>query len=132
LATAISGAARLFIIEFGNVLECVVAYLACLRAGHPVILVEPGSTERDNRTSLTYGAASIFHLVDGAWRFDELDSALPGSPHPELCVLLSTSGTTGSPKLVRLSRANIQANAASITAYLHITPADRAITSLPL
>lgn len=132
LAAAISGAARLFIIEFGNVLDCVVAYLACLRAGHPVILAEPGSTERDNRTSVTYGAASIFHLVDGTWRFDELDSALPGSPHPELCVLLSTSGTTGSPKLVRLSRANIQSNAASIAAYLRITPADRAMTSLPL
>lgn len=132
LAADIGGPARLVIIEFGNVLECVVAYLACLRAEHPVILVEPGSTARDNRTSITYGAASIFHLVDGAWRFDELDSALPVNPHPELCVLLSTSGTTGSPKLVRLSRANIQSNAASIAAYLQMTPADRAITSLPL
>jgi acyl-CoA synthetase (AMP-forming)/AMP-acid ligase II len=134
-ALDIGGAARLVIIEFGNVVECVVAYLACLRAGHPVILVEPGPTARDNRICVTYGAASIFHLADGAWRFDALnalDSALPGSPHPELCVLLSTSGTTGSPKLVRLSRANIQSNAASIAAYLRITPADRAITSLPL
>jgi acyl-CoA synthetase (AMP-forming)/AMP-acid ligase II/acyl carrier protein len=132
LAAGIAGAARLTIVEFGNVLECVVAYLACLRAGHPVILVEPGSTERDNRTSVTYGATSIFHLVDGTWRFDALDAAPPGSVHPDLCVLLSTSGTTGSPKLVRLSRANIQANAESIAAYLHITPDDRAITSLPL
>jgi lysophospholipase L1-like esterase/acyl carrier protein len=132
LAAQIGGAARLFIIEFDNVLECVVAYLACLRAGHPVILVEPGSTERDKRTSATYGAAAIFHLADGAWRFDMLDAARPVSPHPELCVLLSTSGTTGSPKLVRLSRANIQANAESIAAYLHMRPADRAMTSLPL
>ena len=132
LAAVIGGEARLIIVEFANVLECVVAYLACLRAGHPVILVEPGSTERDKRTSATYGAASIFHYANGAWRFDALDSARPGSLHPELCVLLSTSGTTGSPKLVRLSRANIQANAESIAAYLDITPADRAITSLPL
>jgi len=132
LAGAIGGAARLTIVEFGNVLECVVAYLACLQAGHPVILVEPGSTKRDNRTSATYGAAAIFHLADGAWRFDTLESKRPASLHPELCILLSTSGTTGSPKLVRLSCANIQANAASIAAYLHITPADRAMTSLPL
>jgi acyl-CoA synthetase (AMP-forming)/AMP-acid ligase II/lysophospholipase L1-like esterase/acyl carrier protein len=132
LAAAISGQPRLFIIEFANVLDCVVAYLACLRAGHPVILVEPGSTERDPRTSVTYGAASIFHLADGGWRFDALASARPVTPHPELCVLLSTSGTTGSPKLVRLSRTNIEANAESIVAYLGITPADRAITSLPL
>ena len=50
---------------------------------------------------------------------------------PALAVLLSTSGTTGSPKLVRLSAANIDANAASIADYLAITPDDRAITSLP-
>jgi acyl-CoA synthetase (AMP-forming)/AMP-acid ligase II/lysophospholipase L1-like esterase/acyl carrier protein len=131
LAAAIAGPARLFIVEFANVLDCVIAYLACLRAGHPVVLVEPGSTERDERTSVTYGASSIFHLADGAWRFDALALARPGTPHPELCVLLSTSGTTGSPKLVRLSRTNIQANAESIAAYLDITPADRAITSLP-
>lgn len=132
VAATIGGAARLFIIEFDNVLACLVAYLACLRAGHPVILTEPGSTERDSRTSITYGAASIFWLKNGAWRFDALESARPASLHPQLCVLLSTSGTTGSPKLVRLSRTNIQANAESIAAYLHLTPADRAITSLPL
>jgi acyl-CoA synthetase (AMP-forming)/AMP-acid ligase II/lysophospholipase L1-like esterase/acyl carrier protein len=132
LAAGMHGAARLTIVECDNVLECVLAYLACLRAGHPVILVEPGSTERDSRTRITYGAAAIFHRVDGTWRFDALDVAHPGSLHPELCVLLSTSGTTGSPKLVRLSGANIQANAASIADYLQITPADRAMTSLPL
>jgi acyl-CoA synthetase (AMP-forming)/AMP-acid ligase II/lysophospholipase L1-like esterase/acyl carrier protein len=131
LAATIGGPARLFIVEFANVLECLIAYLACLRAGHPVVLAEPGSTERDNRTSVTFGASSIFHLADGAWRFDALASARPGTPHPELCVLLSTSGTTGSPKLVRLSRTNIQANAESIVSYLDITPADRAMTSLP-
>ena len=32
--------------------------------------------------------------------------------HPELSLLLSTSGSTGSPKLVRLSAANLAANAA--------------------
>ena len=132
LAATLGGEARLVIIEFDNVLACVLAYLACLRAGHPVILAEPGSTERDPRTSATYGATSIFHQADGAWRFDVIDGARPGTLHPELCVLLSTSGTTGSPKLVRLSGANLQANAESIAAYLHITPDERAITSLPL
>ncbi len=47
-------------------------------------------------------------------------------------MLLSTSGSTGSPKLVRLSRANIEANARSIAAYLDLRPTDRAMTSLPL
>jgi long-chain acyl-CoA synthetase len=51
---------------------------------------------------------------------------------PDLQVLLSTSGTTGSRKFVRLSGANIHANAASIASYLALAPSERPITSLPL
>jgi acyl-CoA synthetase (AMP-forming)/AMP-acid ligase II/lysophospholipase L1-like esterase/acyl carrier protein len=132
LAATLAGPARLIIVEFANVPECVIAYLACLREGHPVVLVEPGSTERDNRTSDTYGASSIFRYGEGEWRFETLAPSHSVAPHAELCILLSTSGTTGSPKLVRLSRANIHANAASIASYLGITPSDSAITTLPL
>lgn len=53
------------------------------------------------------------------------------SLHPELQLLLSTSGTTGNPKLIRLTSANILANATSICKYLDITHHDRAISSLP-
>ncbi len=52
--------------------------------------------------------------------------------HPDLGLLLSTSGTTGSPKLVRLSYKNIQANAESIVKYLEIANDEKAITTLPL
>ncbi|MCR5251735.1 MAG: AMP-binding protein [Lachnospiraceae bacterium] len=51
---------------------------------------------------------------------------------PSLALLISTSGSTGSPKLVRLSYKNILANTASIIEYLHINERERAITSLPL
>ncbi|WP_165046220.1 AMP-binding protein [Adlercreutzia sp. ZJ138] len=56
-----------------------------------------------------------------------------GSPTlgEDLGLLLSTSGSTGSPKLVRQSRANVLANAESIVEYLDIKPGDRAITTLP-
>lgn len=131
LAATLSGPAHLVIVEFANVIECVVAYLACLRARYPVVLVEPGSTALDERTSVAYGASTVFRW-DGEWRFADLPSARPVALHPDLCILLSTSGTTGSPKLVRLSRRNIEANAASIASYLGIGAADRAITSLPL
>jgi long-chain acyl-CoA synthetase len=47
-------------------------------------------------------------------------------------VLLSTSGTTGSPRLVRLARRNLEANAASIAEYLEIDAGERAIASLPI
>ena len=52
--------------------------------------------------------------------------------HPKLRLLLSTSGSTGSPKAVRLSRKNVLSNALSIASYLNISSEDRAITSMPL
>ena len=49
-----------------------------------------------------------------------------------LALLLTTSGSTGSPKLVRQSYKNIQSNAESIARYLDIREDDVAITTLPL
>lgn len=49
-----------------------------------------------------------------------------------LALLLTTSGSTGSPKLVRLSKENLIDNAKSIVRYLSINKEDRAITSLPM
>jgi acyl-CoA synthetase (AMP-forming)/AMP-acid ligase II len=45
--------------------------------------------------------------------------------------MLATSGTTGSSKYVRLSAANVDANARSIASYIGLTPAERPVTSLP-
>ena len=52
--------------------------------------------------------------------------------HQDLKLLLSSSGTTGSPKMIRLSTKNLQANASSIADYLKLKESDKAITSLPL
>ena len=52
--------------------------------------------------------------------------------HEDLSLLLTTSGSTGSPKLVRLSFSNILSNAKSIAQYLKITDLERPITSLPM
>ena len=50
----------------------------------------------------------------------------------KLALLLTTSGSMGSPKFVRLSYENILNNTESIIDYLKITSAERAITSLPM
>lgn len=52
--------------------------------------------------------------------------------HPDVLLCLTTSGTTGSPKLVKLTEKNLQSNAESIAEYLKITEKERAITSLPM
>lgn len=52
--------------------------------------------------------------------------------HPNLALLMTTSGSTGSPKLVRQSHVNVFTNAAAIVDYLEIGEFDRAITTLPM
>lgn len=51
--------------------------------------------------------------------------------NPELALCLTTSGSTGSPKFVRLSATNVLANAESIAEYLEIDENERPITTLP-
>lgn len=52
--------------------------------------------------------------------------------YDNLALLMTTSGSTGSPKLVRLSYDNIRSNTESIVSYLNIDAGERAITSLPM
>ena len=52
--------------------------------------------------------------------------------HDDLALLLTTSGSTGSPKLVRQSYRNIEANTSSIVQYLGLTESERTITTLPM
>lgn len=59
-------------------------------------------------------------------------SDLPVSLFEDLALLLTTSGSTGSPKLVRLSYDNVWSNAESIAEYLDITSEERPVTSLPM
>ncbi len=52
--------------------------------------------------------------------------------YEHLALLLTTSGSTGSPKFVRLSYENIFENAESIAKYLDIHENDKPITTLPM
>ena len=50
----------------------------------------------------------------------------------QLALLLTTSGSTGSPKLVRQSYTNIQSNAEAIVEYLELDETERPVTTLPM
>lgn len=52
--------------------------------------------------------------------------------HPDVVLLLTTSGSTGSPKLVKLTERNLRSNAESIAEYLKIDENERPITTLPM
>jgi acyl-coenzyme A synthetase/AMP-(fatty) acid ligase len=122
---------KLIVVESLNELPPLIAYLGALRGRHPVILVEDGATAKDARIVETFRPYGIFRRQDGNWQLelDRQDSKLP--LHADLAVLLSTSGSSGSAKLVRLSRENIGTNADAIVEYLELHAGERAITSLP-
>lgn len=52
--------------------------------------------------------------------------------YDELALLLTTSGSTGSPKFVRQSYLNVLDNAKSIVQYLELDESERPITTLPM
>ena len=128
-----------------NSYECLVAYVAALKAGAAVILSD-GALPTSFRTSLLeiYRPDWIFssqhetalagyrQIPSGPSGLFERETAEGGDINPDLALLLSTSGSTGSPKLVRLTYKNIAANAESILQCLEITHRERAITTLPM
>lgn len=65
------------------------------------------------------------------WKLFYFNTTAPAM-RDDLALLLTTSGSTGSPKFVRQTYRNIQSNTESIVQYLAITPDDRAITTLPM
>lgn len=60
--------------------------------------------------------------------FSEKDKAI----NPNLLLCLTTSGSTASPKFVRLSEKNLRSNAESIAKYLQIDEKERPVMSLPM
>ena len=101
------------VLECSNDAESLARYLALLRRGCPVILIGK-SLDEDAK-------ASLRDTYEGEYAVNS-----------ELGLLLSTSGSTGDRKLVRLSYDNIQANCDSIVEYLGITADERPITTLPM
>ena len=115
--------------------QTIVSLLAALAGGHPVMLVDAGegAAERLRESILsTYDPDVIVDSRDGEAVVEHRRDASAHELHPDLALLLSTSGSTGSPKLVRLSRRNVISNARAIAEYLQLAPSDRGTTTLPL
>ena len=74
--------------------------------------------------------AFIYELKD--YSLVKLKHGVVAELNDDLALLLTTSGSTGSPKLVRLSYNSILANAESIAEYLSIDSKERPVTTLPM
>ncbi|MEN8652479.1 AMP-binding protein [Streptomyces sp. 21So2-11] len=123
---------RLVLLVAAHTVDALVVHLAALTAGHPVLLVPGDHPEAVRALTDAYDPDVVAHTVGGTWVLEERRAVSAHTLHPDLALLLSTSGSTGSPKLVRLSHDNLQANAESIAEYLSIRDTDRAATTLPM
>lgn len=123
---------RLVLLAAGNHLESLVTYLAALAAGHPLLLAPGDHPRQVDRLIAAHDPDVVASGTADRWQLDERRPGSAHTPHPDLALLTTTSGSTGSPKLVRLSHANLRSNAASIARSLRLSPEDRAITSLPM
>ncbi|MCB0963974.1 MAG: AMP-binding protein, partial [Acidimicrobiales bacterium] len=121
------GAPGIVVLQGPPSVDWVVTYLALLHDRHVPLLAGPNA----GALVRTWSPLAAIEVVDGGAQVTHLGGPRP-ELHPDLALLLSTSGSTGSPKLVRLSHRNLVANARAIAEALGLGPADRGITSLPL
>ncbi len=128
-----------------NRYEYLVTYLAALNSGSALILIDPSlNSELLGELVAVYRPDWVFseptnfqfegYRASGSGIEELLENQAPRDLeiNPELALLLTTSGSTGSPKLVRLSLRNLAANAHSISQYLRLSPEERPITSLSM
>ena len=132
LALTLAGARRLVLVRGCRSVDTVVAYLAALTAGHPVILAPAARTDRSDPWLTAHDPDIVLDADGGDLQIDIRREMSAHELHPDLALLLTTSGSTGSPRLVRLSHENVSSNAAAIADYLDLGTTDRGILNLPL
>jgi long-chain acyl-CoA synthetase len=80
---------------------------------------------------LLLGYVDTEQRVGQAALFEVIKVSFKNAINSNLSLMLSTSGTTGSSKMVKLTRRNIESNAESISDYLDIDVSECAVASLP-
>ncbi|ADU13837.1 non-ribosomal peptide synthetase [Asticcacaulis excentricus] len=126
LQTSLKGLRPLVFLEASNELAFFVDYLACLQSGCVVHLVECLSDPKTRDLISLYEP----NLLLGPNQTRALTHDRQLELHPDLLLLLSTSGSTGSPKFVKHSSSSLEANARAIAQYLNLDQTERAFQHL--
>jgi acyl-CoA synthetase (AMP-forming)/AMP-acid ligase II len=151
IAASFGTAKRLVFLVARNDAFTATTYWGALDAGHAVALID-GHAPLETTAALvdTYRPAWLAGAVGLGDRLAGLDvgidstrqvaggelirtvAATRSDLHPDLGLLLTTSGTTGSQKLARLSVRNVEANADAIAQCLGLTSGERPLAVLPI
>jgi len=130
-----------------NSIECITGYIGLIRAGAAVLLVHVSIRPAHFADLLerfhprfAYAPAGFSEFDDddkvceefGGYRFWRTKYGADYDLHPDLAILLTTSGSTGTPAFVRQSYENVESNARSIAESLSIKSSDRPITTMPM
>jgi acyl-CoA synthetase (AMP-forming)/AMP-acid ligase II len=119
---------KLIALVANNNIEFVISYLALLRAKHTILLLDGENSNAKNDEIIAQYQAHYCINNGVVSKKNERHLLL----HHDLALLLSTSGSTGSEKFVKLSYKNLEANCHAICQYLPILPTDTVVTTLPL
>ncbi|HEX6275159.1 MAG TPA: AMP-binding protein [Polyangiaceae bacterium] len=111
-------------------LETVETLFALFAAGTPALLLHTRGTQNE-RARLVERAGAVLDPPDGSGDLPKvsLDERLD---RERIAVIVPTSGTTGTPKLARLSHRALLAAAHGSAAHLGVEPDDRWLVALPL
>lgn len=130
-----------------NSLHAILFYLAAINSNNATALLDSASSDDQKANLIETYKPEIIVFCGPDWKPNTNDytqvtaeqscsvwhsKSVQTPPHEDLRVLLSTSGSTGSAKMVRLSEQNLVANARSIVLGLNISSSDRAVLSLPI
>lgn len=145
VASAIGGRCFVFCL-CENTIGSVIGYVACIN-NHIVPALLNSHLEKELLANLleTYKPKFLWlpneqianfegNVVYSAWGYSLICTRYNAEYdlYPDLALLLTTSGSTGSPKFVRQSYKNIKSNTDSIIEYLDIDETEKAITTLPM